>query len=1002
MLKQWLKLFLIIIGISIFANPIVLAATASDQLATPTDQVQAVSEQIELLKNRLQESKNELNNLQHQQEKKLAQLTPERATKEMQKQVGLDIAIAQSNVDSSDIELSEAEQTISRIEKHIQDTENQLNILNIFGLKISRNGAANIETLKADLNDQSQLLSLEKSRADYLQQIKDVANTALQLHQTESHHIDIMLKSQSMVRLKEEQAQSEMNFQREQTYWLQQLNDLYAQLNQAEAKKPTDAAETDKLESEIFFANENVNFTYLQTLIARYQDQIRQFKVSISRSSSIGLFNKVIDQTQLLEKQLARVSDLLKNRVSILEDRKALLEQDKENADKNQASLTGLASMEASYQEALVHVADLNHELAGFRATLDGALQQELSMRQGWPGLGGAAWLDLGEELLWIPTLTFQISKSLIQTTYHAVNALNFSDLITIALLEVIWIFACVLLYRYLTRAVFGMTDHESGHINIKWLGLKLLRRVLIDLAVFVNIVGLLSYCGVPSENYSFIMNLGLVWIFFKVLLTLARLVLIETLRDHEGHDVRLYQRLKWMIGVGGVVTALTIFLHQLPVIYELKDLFVRLFLLYLLIASAFLLRAWYVVPSLLLPYIDDRHKSLKRIVRLLGIFIPMMLFTNSAIGLLGYVNLVLTVSWYESIFLLVLVGYLILRGLLIDLTESLSHVLIRHVTNGWLWTEAVLKPIDRVLRVLLVLVSLAVLFLLYGWDQQSPVVERLNKLLSYHLISALNTTITPISIIEVIVVISLLFWAARWTREFVYRMLLSRTKDLGLRNSIAILSQYATIVVGFFICLGILGIDFRALAFIASAFAFGVGLGLRDLFNNFACGFLLLLERPLRVGDTVTIDHIEGEVIHIGGRAVTIRTDDHNELLVPNAEIFSKNFINWTVRDNVVRGVFSIHVNVTDNPHAIQKLIYDVLASHRDVLKDPAAEVFIKEMKEGSLYFEVRYYLNMRHVKSRQGLKSEILADIWDTFAEHHIKPCYPHREVMVKEAED
>ena len=84
----------------------------------------------------------------------------------------------------------------------------------------------------------------------------------------------------------------------------------------------TDKAAYIKLENDIFYANENVNFTYLQMLVARYQDQIRQLKVSISRSSSITLLNKVNDQSQMLGKQLERVNDQLKARINILEQRK--------------------------------------------------------------------------------------------------------------------------------------------------------------------------------------------------------------------------------------------------------------------------------------------------------------------------------------------------------------------------------------------------------------------------------------------------------------------------------------------------------------------------------------------------------------------------------------------------------------------------------------------------------------------------------------------------------
>ena len=388
----------------------------------------------------------------------------------------------------------------------------------------------------------------------------------------------------------------------------------------------------------------------------------------------------------------------------------------------------------------------------------------------------------------------------------------------------------------------------------------------------------------------------------------------------------------------------------------------------------------------------------MRRVIVLLAILIPLILFVNSIVGLCGFVNLIFTISWYESIFIMVLVGYLLLRGLLIDAMELISKMLIRHVTNGWLWTEAFLKPIDRVFHIMLFLSAWAVLFLLYGWDQQSPVVERLAKLLNYHLADVLNTIITPLSIIELAVVISLLYWAARWTREFMYRMLLSRTKDLGLRNSLAILSQYAMIVIGIFISLRLLGIDFRALAVVATAFAFGVGLGLRDLVNNFACGFLLLLERPVRVGDIIVVHGCEGEVTHIGGRAVTVRTWDHMDVIVPNAEIFSKSFTNWTAKDNVVRTVLSIKINRHDSPHNVQAIVHEVLNNQKNVLSDPAAEVFMKELTDGLIEFEVRYYVNLRQIKSRVGVRSEVLIAIWGAFERHGIQPPYPHHEIYLR----
>jgi potassium efflux system protein len=205
-------------------------------------------------------------------------------------------------------------------------------------------------------------------------------------------------------------------------------------------------------------------------------------------------------------------------------------------------------------------------------------------------------------------------------------------------------------------------------------------------------------------------------------------------------------------------------------------------------------------------------------------------------------------------------------------------------------------------------------------------------------------------------------------------------------------------IVVGFFIALRFLGIDFKALTFVATAFAFGVGLGLRDLVNNFACGFLLLLERPLRVGDIVSINDCEGEVMHIGGRAITVRTWDHMEVIVPNAEIFSKSFTNWTAKDSIVRTVISIKINRHDSPQDVQAVIHQVLDHHKDVLIDPAPEVFLKELADGLSEFEVRYFINLRQIKSRVGLRSEVLMAIWEAFERHGIQPPYPHHEIHVK----
>lgn len=958
------------------------------------DKTKVVQQHIELLKNRLNQSEIELTNLQ-QQQNQFAKLSYDHVNKQWLYWTKLDISVAKSNLESIIIELSECQQTINLLEKDTQELDNQLNVFHVFGMNVARTGVPDSKTMQAQFDYQKELLRLEKTRAVYLQKLQKTIENSLQFYNTRYMRIESLLKSQTMMQLKEQQAKSEINYQQQQTTWLHHLNSLNGQLKQLEKTKSKDKEMYAKVLNDIFYANENVNFVYLQLLIVRYKDQIQQFKVSISRSTSITLLNKVGDQTQALGKQFLRLNDLLNTRIKILENRKAFLSQQK---IKNTTYLREQADLENQYKNAIVAVTALNDELVALRVTLEQALQHELSARQGLLGFGLKAWLDLGSEIVLLPTLTYQLAKSLTQATIKTFNTASGAWWFVLVLLEMIWIMLFYFFNYVLAKIVKAIPDHELGHINPKWLGLELLHKALIDIAIIANFYWFFAYSHIPAQNYRFLLNIGLVYLLFRVFINMAYLCLVDTVHDKAGHDVRLYHRLKWTILVGGLITVCTVLLHQLPLIYEIKDLFYRLFLLFVAIVSLMLLKSWDVLPGLILPHIDERRTYFIKIVRLLGLLIPFTLLTNALIGVFGFINFVLTMARYESIFLLVLIAYLIVRGILSELMEFLSKLLIRHANNGWLWMEAFLKPVDKVLRIILFLVAWSVVFFLYGWDRQSPVVERMDMLLHYHFAHVLNTPVTPITIIELGIILSLLYWVARWTREFVYRFLLSRTQDIGVRNSIAILSQYTMIVTVVLIGMRILGIDLRALTVVAGAFAFGVGLGLRDLANNFVCGFLLLLERPIRVGDTVSIGGYEGEVTHIGGRAVTVRTWDHMEVLVPNAEIFSKTFTNWTAKDEIIRTVISIKIRRIDNPKYVQDLLYQILANHMNVLNDPAPEVFLKELADDLTEFEVRYFVNLRQIKSRVSVRSEVLLSIWQTFEKNGIQHPFPQHEVHIK----
>ncbi len=241
------------------------------------------------------------------------------------------------------------------------------------------------------------------------------------------------------------------------------------------------------------------------------------------------------------------------------------------------------------------------------------------------------------------------------------------------------------------------------------------------------------------------------------------------------------------------------------------------------------------------------------------------------------------------------------------------------------------------------------------------------------------------------------LIWRSKWTREFCYRWLYRGMIDTAIRNSISIFTQYTVILLGAFIFLRVLGVDLSGMGMVLGGLAVGMGFGLRDFASNIVGGVMLLIERPVREGDLITLGEYEGRVEHIGIRSMRVSSWDHMDVLIPNAETFNKPVTNWTHQDGVVRTVLPIKVNRTDSPEAVQQLIFEVLSKVSGVLKEPPAQVFLKQIDEALIEFEVRYFINIQF-SLRVGVRSEVLLAIMAKFKEAGIQPPIPPFRIEVE----
>nr|WP_085663014.1 mechanosensitive ion channel domain-containing protein [Legionella longbeachae] len=529
---------------------------------------------------------------------------------------------------------------------------------------------------------------------------------------------------------------------------------------------------------------------------------------------------------------------------------------------------------------------------------------------------------------------------------------------------------------------------------------LVLVQRNIPYLCVVSMLWLLLTITHISFANYQLLFKLIAVWFTFKILILIARLVLLERITDSSGKDVKLYYRLKWLLLFGGWTTALMTIGHLLPLSILIQDIFNRLFMLFILTVSLVAWKSKDVIPYLLRPLLNSQKRYVRNAISLLVILMPIAVFSTAVIGLFGFTNLAWSMSLYLAYALIVLVGYILARGLLFDALELFSELMISSLRNGWLWIEVFLKPIDNIMRIILLIISILVLFQLFGWHSDSIVMINLGKFAQYTIVNFPGIHITVYSTIEFFMLLAFFAWASKWTREFCYRWVYKNTKDAGIRHSLSVFSQYAVVLLGGFVTLHVLGFDFSGMSMIIGGLAVGMGFGLRDFASNIVGGLMLLIERPVREGDLVTIGEHEGRVAHIGIRSMRISSWDNMEVLIPNAETFNKPFTNWTHQDSIVRTVFPIKVSRSDDPVMIQQIILDVLATTPEIVADPPAQVFLKKIDEALLEFEARYFINVQ-VHTRFEVRSKVLFAIMAQFKAANVKPPIEPIAVEIKEKE-
>lgn len=257
---------------------------------------------------------------------------------------------------------------------------------------------------------------------------------------------------------------------------------------------------------------------------------------------------------------------------------------------------------------------------------------------------------------------------------------------------------------------------------------------------------------------------------------------------------------------------------------------------------------------------------------------------------------------------------------------------------------------------------------------------------------------VSPLLIIKVVVFLGVLLWVAISLGNFADRRL-QAAEDLApsLRVLLGKVVRVVLIIMAVLVGLAGLGIDLTVFAVFSGAIGVGLGFGLQKVVSNFISGIIILMDRSIKPGDTISLGETFGWIRELRARFVSVVTRDGREYLIPNEDFITHEVINWSFSDALVRLDVEFGVSYDSDPHQVSALAIEAAVGCERVYAGRKPVCWLTKFGESSLNFILRFWID----DPREGLtniRGIVLLALWDTFKEHGIKIPYPHRTVIMK----
>lgn len=272
---------------------------------------------------------------------------------------------------------------------------------------------------------------------------------------------------------------------------------------------------------------------------------------------------------------------------------------------------------------------------------------------------------------------------------------------------------------------------------------------------------------------------------------------------------------------------------------------------------------------------------------------------------------------------------------------------------------------------------------------------DTLKTIWNFELFSVGGTAVVVSQLVLVIVVLVGGYIVSKLVERFAHKRLVNSGIGPDATYLLQRIVFYALLVVVVMTALSLLNVPLAAFAFVSGAVAIGVGFGAQNVINNFISGWILLMERPIRIRDFIEIDGSMGVVERIGNRSTRILRVDGVHMMIPNSQLLERVVVNWTLVDKRIRTSLRVGVAYGSPVDKVAELIKQAVTEEEDVLDDPAVSVVFEDFGDNALIFDTYFWAEVGGERFLREIRSSIRFRIDRFFRENGITIAFPQRDV-------